>query len=502
MRSPLGRDLSGIGKINRGVRVADTTVVGPSAERPSWDPKVLANRLACTTDLSAAAEVCCLLLAELGYELPSLYLRRSGRLRCYASHGYWQVLDGFPEVSGVIASTALTGKPHLVTPSSDMYLEAAPDVASEACVPIVIAGVSVGALNVESTQILPDAALDDLVLIADLFADRFQQIGGVPVPEGWRLLADQAPLLTSTRDEDAIVERCLAVVASLSTAAAAVVALRHDDILRVAGQSGPFGAAIAQIGDDSLEAMSSWVAGPLSCYTVGEPDGVGFTREDSLRVLGLQSLIVASLSSGDDRLGFLALADESAELPNHELIEQIELWAALTASALQTARAIQSLETLSSVDSLTGLLHQRPFRARLHNMSSEERVALLIVDVDHFKNVNDTRGHQQGDEILSTVADAISTAVRHTDVVYRIGGDEFAVLLEPANDTAAVAEIAHRVVNAVRLRGATVSIGVAMNTPNTALFEQADAALYAAKSLGRDRFEFAEGSAAAPVDGG
>jgi len=444
-------------------------------------------------DLATAAGRCCAHLADLGFELPSLYLRRSGRLRCFASHGYWQVLDGFPESSGVIAETVRTGVPLHVTTDSDLYLEAAPGVLAEVCVPILVNGIAIGAINVESAQHLPESTIGTLTAIAATFAARVTDLGGMPEPEGWRRLADQAPALTAKRDEPAIVDLCLDVLSTLSGAAAAIVVVRDEaGDHRVAGSAGPLGPVVGAIDQSSLASMAEWVAGALSCYTAGEPDGIGFTQGDTLRTLGLQSLVVASLSSGDQRLGFLALADQCAATPDRELVEQIELWAALTASALLTARAIRSLETLSTSDSLTGLPHQTPFKERLATTGDRADVALLVIDVDHFKAVNDTRGHRAGDDLLTAIAHEISGAVRQTDVVYRIGGDEFAVLLEPVRDQETVVEIADRIVRNVRAHGASVSIGISLDTSGGDLFEHADGALYAAKALGRNRYQFAE----------
>jgi diguanylate cyclase (GGDEF)-like protein len=125
-----------------------------------------------------------------------------------------------------------------------------------------------------------------------------------------------------------------------------------------------------------------------------------------------------------------------------------------------------------------------------------------MVDIDHFKSYNDRHGHQRGDELLQTVADAISAAVRDGDVVYRYGGEEFSVLL-PGTDVATAASVAERVRTAVATATSgfaepvTVSVGVAAEAAPIAptdLVERADTALYAAKQDGRDRIALAAGS--------
>ena len=129
----------------------------------------LAQRLAGAPDLVTCAQRCCDVLVKHGYVLPSLYVRRSGRLRCLASNGYWQVLDGFPEESGVIAATVRSDRAQLVeVEHCAEYLTAAPSVVAEACVPIRFDGQVVGALNVESTSPFPRDVLADLEEIACL----------------------------------------------------------------------------------------------------------------------------------------------------------------------------------------------------------------------------------------------------------------------------------------------------------------------------------------------
>jgi diguanylate cyclase (GGDEF)-like protein len=121
-----------------------------------------------------------------------------------------------------------------------------------------------------------------------------------------------------------------------------------------------------------------------------------------------------------------------------------------------------------------------------------------MVDIDHFKQINDAHGHEIGDEVLKAVAGAIAGAVRDGDVPARVGGEEFAVLLRNPSGRMAV-EVGERVraaVGALDLRGTgvsgvSVSVGVAVATaagePMTQLLSLADRALYRAKRAGRDR---------------
>jgi diguanylate cyclase (GGDEF)-like protein len=162
------------------------------------------------------------------------------------------------------------------------------------------------------------------------------------------------------------------------------------------------------------------------------------------------------------------------------------------------------LENLAAVDGLTGLYNRRHFedlaRAELARCQRYMRpLSLLMLDVDHFKLINDRFGHAAGDRVLRMIAEVCGGAKRDSDLVARIGGEEFALLL-PETTPEAAQQFAERVRDAVRncpvgVEGerivVTVSIGVAGATIRTAgigtLLRAADQALYDAKRAGRDR---------------
>lgn len=453
----------------------------------------LRRTLADAADLVACAQRCCDHLVAHGYTLPSLYLRRSGRLRRFGSNGYWQVLDGFPEASGVIAATVRTGQRHLVdVATSDVYLEAAPNISAEACVPIHLHSEVVGALNVESVTSFTGDVLDDLEAVAACFAERVEQLGGMPAPSGWVLLADNAARIARSENKEEVLDTALSVATGLSGAPSGLVALRWADELVVTSAVGPLEASLQHLGAGSLAEIAVWVDGPLSCYTVGEPEGHGFTGDDSLRTAGINSLIVVALAAADERLGFLLVADERATLPEPELVEQLELLATLVASALVRTRYMDELLSLSRRDPLTGLGHQRAFQDRLDELAGNGFAgsALLSVDVDHFKAINDAGGHQAGDRMLQTLATTMAQELRGGDDLFRVGGDEFAAVLVGITDAQQAFEVAERVRFAAHRAGSSVSIGIATSLGDDLdcdeLFRRADDALYRAKRGGRD----------------
>jgi diguanylate cyclase (GGDEF)-like protein len=164
------------------------------------------------------------------------------------------------------------------------------------------------------------------------------------------------------------------------------------------------------------------------------------------------------------------------------------------------------LERRSASDPLTGVFNRRGFGeayarevARMARMRQRSRsLALLCVDLDYFKRINDQYGHAEGDRVLVSVAQMISAALRETDVLARFGGEEFNVLL-PETDLKRALGVAQRIQNLLReayagdLPSCTASIGVAVQTDPAEgidpLMSRAHAALYRAKENGRDRIE-------------
>lgn len=163
------------------------------------------------------------------------------------------------------------------------------------------------------------------------------------------------------------------------------------------------------------------------------------------------------------------------------------------------------LKQLSDTDPLSGVGNRRYFMRMLKQEVARARrmpqpLSLLVLDIDHFKRINDTHGHLFGDSVICRLADLCGTSVRDIDVVARIGGEEFAILLIGSDITRA-AEAAERIrarVESSTVPGDgdisvsfTVSIGVAQlqpaDTTDLGFFDRADAALYAAKGGGRNR---------------
>jgi two-component system CheB/CheR fusion protein len=174
------------------------------------------------------------------------------------------------------------------------------------------------------------------------------------------------------------------------------------------------------------------------------------------------------------------------------------------------------MSELATHDYLTGLpnrvlLYQRVDLALSRFKRSGQTVALLFLDLDRFKPINDELGHHVGDAVLVELADRMHVAVRDTDTTARVGGDEFAVLVEGYESPALLERVAERLITAVSapilVEGATVEVGVSIGIVAAddttddadALLTRADAAMYEAKAAGRGRYVFA---VSGDVDGG
>jgi two-component system, cell cycle response regulator len=185
--------------------------------------------------------------------------------------------------------------------------------------------------------------------------------------------------------------------------------------------------------------------------------------------------------------------------------EAIRTLASQAAVALDNVLLHQEAQRLSVTDGLTGLSNYRYFQQAISReieraVRFARPMGLLMLDLDHFKNVNDSHGHQVGDAVLIEIAERVRAEVREVDLVARYGGEEFTVVL-PETDRGGAEHIAQRICERVRGRPlhaagvelrVTVSIGVAVlpddGTTPSALIRAADEALYAAKAAGRDRW--------------
>jgi diguanylate cyclase (GGDEF)-like protein len=210
-------------------------------------------------------------------------------------------------------------------------------------------------------------------------------------------------------------------------------------------------------------------------------------------------LLVPLYGAGDDVIGILSVDDPADRLlPAPEKLQALRIFANQAAAAIVAAEGVQELRFLADHDPLTRLLNRRAFIDRLESEVARairfDRVfGLVLCDLDGFKGVNDTLGHPAGDDALEAFGKIVRKALRKHDAAFRIGGDEFAILLAEASEEDA-REVIGRIQRKLdrgadaRLAGMRASFGVA-ECPTDAtdaqlLFRRADEALYEAKRSG------------------
>jgi two-component system cell cycle response regulator len=216
---------------------------------------------------------------------------------------------------------------------------------------------------------------------------------------------------------------------------------------------------------------------------------------------GSQALVVVPIAANGRFHGILNVSavDRPERLdPSPSLLDLLSGVVAQASTALDNASLLETMSHQARHDNLTGLLGHRAFQealdAQLDIDEAGATFTLATIDIDDFKLVNDVHGHPTGDEALCQVAEALRGSLRDQDTVFRVGGEEFAVLLPglTARDALPVAErLRLAVAGAPFSPGLRVSVGLASwpaDAPDRdALLASADAALYAAKRAGKDQ---------------
>ena len=216
------------------------------------------------------------------------------------------------------------------------------------------------------------------------------------------------------------------------------------------------------------------------------------------------SFVSVPVMVDDEARGVLNVADRADGRPFEQAdLDTLELLAGHIGAVLVQQEQGEAMQRLAETDPLTWLFNRRHFDKRLEGetnraMRSEHLLALLMVDVDQFKSINDRFGHRVGDQVLKGVASAIKQAVRLYDVPTRYGGDEFAIIL-PEADTDVASRVARRVLEKteqlvvpgeMRDAGMAIQLSIGIATfprplgDASALVEAADTAMYRAKSAG------------------
>lgn len=438
-------------------------------------------------DVYAACEGLADDLLDAGFDLPSVYLMTGDRLRCRAARGYFQVVDGFRAGTGIIGQVVESGREQLIADVTRQpeFIAAIPGLRSEACVPVVSSEGVIGAVNIESRSALDESAMPVLRQAAQVLAQRLDELGGMPAPSQAHVLGQVAVAMTQAASTADIERLCVQAAVELSgvrTAAVIELTGRRPVVTTVRG---PLAESLRSWDADELATMADWVsAGTSSHFPGGEspPADYAFLAAAHVRALSVHPLVVTGKLSG-----LLVLASSDPVAFSTSVVEMLEILAAQTAASLGVASAMAELARRVDLDGLTGLRNAAAFTADLDEVPRDGSGALVLIDVDHFKTVNDSFGHLAGDRLLNALAAELTNALRDGDRLYRVGGDEFAAIIR----TAAVREVeavTARLLKAARAVRTTVSIGTApFDSPDVeSTRSRADVALYGAKAAGRD----------------
>ncbi|MEQ4304980.1 diguanylate cyclase [Plantactinospora sp. B6F1] len=450
---------------------------------------------------STAVEAAQVTVVTLGKHMPgriAVLLWVRDRLRCVAATGSWQVFASVPTDTGTVGRVYASGKTETVPEVTNEpdYVPLRPDVRAEICAPILDrAGQPIGVLDLEwpTVDVDLDAWRRTAEQVAALLGGRIGQLGGPPAETRSEKLLRHASALTSAATEAELMTAAVSAARDVSGLSSAVFVLDGPAGPRVAtpdlvpdALESRVHAALAGAGRPVLERLRAHAHTYGASYTLGEGNHPTTPDQDVLIAAGLRTLISVPLGP-TEFCGVLLVGDTRTLRPDPTTVNLIELLGAQSWICLERLNGLARLRERASSDPLTGLRHQGSFGERIAG-SHPGRTALLAIDVDNFKTVNDTYGHQVGDQVLVDLARALEGALRHGDELYRIGGDEFVAVIEVLRPEEAVG-IAQRLVEAARGTGRTVSIGVAVQRygePPDLTLRRADEALYGVKRNGRD----------------
>ncbi|GAA2714857.1 diguanylate cyclase [Micromonospora olivasterospora] len=449
---------------------------------------------------STAAEACQWTVTALARYAPAtitVLLQVADRLRCVAATGAWQVFSTVPPKTGIVGRVYASGAGATVPDVAEDpdYLPVRPDVTSEVCVPVLDpAGRPLGVLDLQwSGPVELGPWRETAERVAAHLGARIMALGGPPAESRSEKLLRHAAALTAAPTAADLSTAAIRAAREVSTLGAAVLVLADGSGPRLSEPADSPGelesrirAALTEAGGPALGLMISRAHRHGAGYTLGEAGHPPTEEYRPLADAGGRTLVAVPVGPPEGG-GVLLVADERLLRPDPTTVNLMELLAGQAWTCLDRLSTLARLREQASSDPLTGLRHTGAFEQRIAR-ATPGRTALLAIDVDGFKTVNDTYGHQAGDRLLVGLARALEAALRQGDELYRTGGDEFVAVIEVNRPEEAV-RIAERLTEAARRTGRTISVGIALprsgELPKQTL-QRADQALYAAKRQGRD----------------
>ncbi len=303
-----------------------------------------------------------------------------------------------------------------------------------------------------------------------------------------RLAETQNAIATSEFALDAVLATVVQEARRLTAADAAVVAIADgpDLVSRAASGTAEGHVGLGLPGDDAIPGLALQTGETFVCRDSETDDRVD---RDACRRAGSRSLVVVPLRHDAHAVGVLEVYSSSRDAFRPEHVRVLTLLADMIGSALAREELLDKLHHLALTDELTGLPNRRSWYDHLEHAlararRSAEPLSLVALDLNGFKQVNDAQGHAAGDRLLRTVSACWSSVLRDSDIIGRIGGDEFAVILEQT-DAPTAAFVARRLEQSLPAGEVSAATGVATwnrEEEAAALLSRADAAMYAQKS--------------------
>jgi diguanylate cyclase (GGDEF)-like protein len=453
----------------------------------------------------------------------TLYERDGDDLVPRAHAGLGTVIERVRIDRGVIGRVFRTGQSALIedVEKDADFLLFGTDVQSEMAVPVLVDGAVFGVVDVQSAQPLDRFDLELLEPITRRIGAAIREAeryaSAERRAERAETLLDIGVSLAASLDPGAVVEAVLDQIARLVPyEGAALLTVAEGGTLRLADGRGPF-AVNAELfegiepGDYSLTRAMAETGKPFLISDV--PTHYGGATPPAFAWLG--SVIVAPLRVEGQLIGAIMVGGTTRARYTPDDAAIVAELARHAAVALRNAQLHDAVAHAAQTDALTGLFNRGALLERLERELERSRrygrsLAVIFFDLDRFKNLNDTYGHQFGDRVLRDLARIATRTVRGIDLIGRYGGEEFVAVL-PETDGAQALVVAERLrTNVARHRldlpggeevRATISAGVAVfpadATTMDTLIRIADTALYAAKAAGRNRVHYESASTGA-----
>jgi diguanylate cyclase (GGDEF)-like protein len=416
---------------------------------------------------------------------------------------------------GLTGAAAALKRPICVSDVSQepRYITCESKTRSELAIPLMIGDDVIGVLDCQSEHLGHfDTEKVDLLTIFSMHAS--MAIQNARLHELERRRASQlqainaiAQQMTAVLDVKELLTKVCSLIQKSFDIAHVSVLLRDQDELIVRAHFGQLTPRIPEHGRLSA-AEGLWGKTLEQNKTLLENDNANLDPKNRLFEESRSTMSIPLVSFGQT-LGLLVLDGRTAGAFNWADIQSLESVADICATAIQNANYVEKVKQLAYLDGLTGIFNRRYFELRIVEEIERARrfeagMAVIMVDIDRFKDLNDEFGHLLGDEVLRQVSSLFNSQLRKIDVVCRYGGEEFAILLSQTSRDRALS-VADKLRRTVQLwqfpgvpRAVTISAGVGIfpdhGSSRDELVNAADSALYLAKKEGRNRVRIAPNS--------